>query len=524
MKRFLAGAVAVLCIVVGAVLGSPANPSMAVGPACTISETPQDPMYRFVAVPGDVASKQSPIELRLGLNNTSGSSKTWSVTFYVDSITPSLKINNPAISVTVPAGERGLASVMWDPIYFTGDHTLIWEATVGGVTTSNAADPWPIKILDITTSAPEYFGAAWVEPGAIMRDPAVSQSTTAGPAYVADRVDEMHDLGIDTIIIAYSEFIGGDVNKGPFYNSSLEYLYPEDPDDTPAFDIVGTILHQACLNDMHVIVGLGRGLDPWLDVDAQPSNADMDDRAEYELELANDLYNKYGVNDYYGANKGTFYGWYQAYEPNDYVGSQRFFDTVAEGLHESFGPEKVVLVAPGGTPLGMTTAVLNSSKSDIFAYQEAAGPGYIGPGASCLPSCPINPSGTATSGYAYTFEPYNRIADLSSIFASYAAEHSGTNKHIWADTEAWEMDGTSLKPGHYGDPYAAKCERVADQIVPEADHVSMLTVYDFFGPFRGPTNSNTLIPYTDSDQMYDGYEAYYNAGLPGLTGSTALCP
>jgi len=498
----LTGAISFVPVATG-----PTSTAVASG-SCAISSN--DAQYRFIAIPGDVASKQSNIEVRLGIKNTGSVSQTWTVNFYVDTITPSLKLNVSPILVTIGASAHGLANVVWNPISFPGAHNLLYQATVGGVTTDNSASPWPIKILDVTTKAPSYFGGTWVEPGQLLQDPAVSQNASAGVAYVNARVDEMHTLGIGTIIIAYSEFVG--INIGPFYNSSLSYLNSTDPAKIPAFDVVGTILHQACLDGMHVIVGLGRGPQTWLNLDQIPAEtqARMDQTASFEHDLANDLYNKYGINDYYGANNGTFYGWYNAYEANTYDNAKYFYDKVALDLHNSFGPEKAVLIAPAGSPTGISTATLNSSQSDIFAYQEAVGTGYVGPGATCLPGC--------GAAYTYTWNPYNRINDLSTIFSQYAGWHSTTNKHIWADTELWQMDGPS-----YNNPYTALCQRVRDQIEPERNYTSMLTAYDFFGPMKSPANTNTLIPYTNASQMYSGYKAYYDAGQPNMTGATRLC-
>lgn len=141
---------------------------------------------------------------------------------------------------------------------------------------------------------------------------------------------------------------------------------------------------------------------------------------------------------------------------------------------------------------------------DVFAYQDAVGAGYIGPDASCLPSCP-SPSGTVSAGYAYTFNPENRIADLGALFSKYAEWHVGTNKTIWSDLESWEMSGPT-----YSGAYPAASERVLRQIAAEAPYVDQLSVYAWPGFFSAP--SNTLEHGGEAARhLYEDYKAYYEA-------------
>jgi hypothetical protein len=79
-------------------------------------------------------------------------------------------------------------------------------------------------------------------------------------ADVRAKIDAMNAIGIDTIVITYVESIG---NKwGAFYPSSVKELnqFP----NPLGFDLVETIMSQADKNHQFVMLGIGRGGDPFL--------------------------------------------------------------------------------------------------------------------------------------------------------------------------------------------------------------------------------------------------------------------
>lgn len=440
---------------------------------------------RFLTIPARAVSARSVVELRLSIDNSSPSPRTYTVDLYVNTARIA-----PTINTTVAGSSSALVSVPWSPGSLTGPHTVDYQVHLDAALVSSGS--WPLEVQAASTPALPYLTAMWIEPGHVGNDPAA----TAGD--VRARVDEMHALRVDTLIIAYVEY------GRPYYPSQI----PELGRQVTTFDVIGTILDQASRNGMHVIVGLGRGPKGALNFDgpAYSTEQEMDDAAAFGERVAGELYNLYG-------HQSSFYGWYLSHEANDYTHAKYFYDQMARRL-DQFGPEKPVLVAPAGTPIGIDTDYLNNSEVDIFAYQDAVGPGYVGPGTTC--SAEPHILGITLSltcrPYTYTYKPYNRIGDLDEIFSAYKWWHEGTRKHIWADTEIWQMDGPL-----YQNAYAAPCTRLRDQMAAEINHVEQMTGYESFGYLRSPQNT-TAMTRKGAAELYDGYHAYITGATP------TLCP
>lgn len=442
---------------------------------------------------GPMVSSQATVEIRLAVTNTSNRDAQTKVTieWYDGERTYRLDKQNIRFDEgeTVLFTERvPAASLLGSATTATGE--VRTEAKVGPY---RAEDTWQLEIVPSTTRALPVLTAGWVEPGAYLEG-VYAQSRPIVQADVVADVDAMHAVGIDTIVIAYSEYIAN--GWGAFYDSDNPELLPH----ALGFDVVGTLLDAAEVNGQHVYVGLGRGWDVYLAYLGLGDPARVASGLEHSFEVADELWDLYGDSD-------AFYGWYVTHETADIAAASVLFDPLADYLRTK-SPDKPVLLAPSGTPVA-SASTIGASAVDVFAYQDAVGAGYIGPDASCLPSC-VGPHGTFTSGYAYTFNPYNRIADLEALFSLYESWHVGNDKIIWADLESWEMAGPA-----YSGAYPATTQRLVDQIAAEAPYVDVLSVYAWPG-FFAPSDSTLEHGGQAAIDLYTGYANYYNAWLDGL--------
>jgi hypothetical protein len=454
----------------------------------------------FTSIPPAVVTPGARVELRLGLTNPTSMRSIASVRFLVDG-----RAVGSVQRIPVAAKAQALATAWVSAPTTRGRHTTGYQLAAGRTLTGSR----PLDVLGTPGGAPRTFTSAWLEPGDAMTSP---RPTAAD---ISARVDELHALGIRTLIVAYVEY-KYPLHWPAFYPTTIPALQPEPHCmDAAPIDIVTPVMRRAAALGMHVVLGLGRGpaLGPTCAVPAPgkdqaggmrlddsllpASDADMDAEAAREREVAADLVRAYGSDP---RTRGALYGWYISHEANDYSRALRFYDKVAAALH-GLAPEKPVLVAPAGTPINITRAALEQTQVNIFAYQDAVGAGYVGPGASCLEDSPPCPG-----PYQYSYEPENRMRDLARLFGTYASWHRGTRTHLWSDTEVWQMDGPT-----YGAAYAATCSRVLRQIAAERASVSQLTMYSFLGYFQSGANK-TAMPRPGAAALYDGYSRYARTG------------
>jgi len=421
----------------------------------------------FTVVPGGAVTENSLVELRLALRNDDSVSRQFKVSFYVDAINPLLRISDQ--TVTVNSGAQLLVSAWWAPQNFAGKRKLIYTVTENNKLLQRGI--WRLNIYEADTKALPMIQGAWFDPGALVTGVYPSQRA-ATQQDVRDAVDAAYAIGIHTLTITYVEYI---LNTwGAFYSSSIpeltQYANPV------GFDVVGTILDQAENNGQHVFLGLGRGDDMYLTYLGANDPVRVAAALDLSCRVADELWELYSHYE-------SFYGWYITHEAADIAYASTFYDPLADYLH-AFSPDKPVMVAPSGTPV-ITTQSLNSSKVDIFAYQDAVGAGYI--------------------PYQYTYDPELRIATLDGIYESYADAHDGAWKHIWSDMEIWQMDGPN-----YTNAYAADWSRVQRQMDIEIEHVQMITAYEFFG-FMGIPGSDIELGGTSAGKLYDDYKDYYDS-------------
>jgi hypothetical protein len=330
---------------------------------------------------------------------------------------------------------------------------------------------WPLWVVPAATRALPLLQGGWLDALGLSSS-VYPRNREATEQDVRDTVGAMKRVGMSVAILTYVEYFGRF-----FYPSALTFF--DRDTGKPAqgqwfpFDVIEAVLSEADRHGMHVFLGLGRGGDTFLLQNGLQDRQRLQTAAETSKRVAAELWQRYGHHP-------SFYGWYLTHEVNDLAAASAYYDPVADFCH-SLCADKPVMAAPDGTPV-LSKDTLARSKVDIFAYQDAVGPGYI-PG-------------------KYTYEPENRLATLEQVYSEYRRVHEGTRKHLWADLEVWQMAGPE-----YGHPFPASFDRVRRQIEIEAKHVELLTAYEVLGFLEAPESTLKL---TDSRaaKLYRDYDAY----------------
>ncbi len=404
-----------------------------------------EPIARLLCVPADTVTESTRVELRLGLRNDSDSANAYRVCFYRDRLDAAHRIATKRVEIG--AGAKALVQAWWPAGGQAGRHTILWTLSNSHIRQHGHVS---LLVMHCRTRAIPAFQAGWIDPGALTGYPR-KQAVT--PADLRRMVEDMRRLGMRTVIVTYVEA------DGFFYPSGIAFM---DRDQgrrvhgmISSFDVVGTILNAADRLGMHVFLGLGRGGDTpllW-----QFDSPGWDERNQAAItqskQVAGELYARYGRHR-------SLYGWYLTHEMDDLARASAYYNPVADYCH-SLAPEMPVLAAPAGTPI-LDAQILQASHVDIFAYQDAVGSGYT-PGRN-------------------TYHPEMRMAALDKLYSQYRQWHAGTDKHLWADLEIWEMDGSH----GYSHSYPPSFKRVARQIALEAPFVEQLTAYEYTGFMESP--------------------------------------
>lgn len=397
----------------------------------------------FTVVPPGPVSDRTRVELRLAVPNPSATPRTVTVEFLVGRGKSEHLINSQR--VTVLPGDQAFAHAWWKTEGQAGKHRLRYR--VKDIKRTQTGE-WPLEVIRSDTPALPRLQAGWLDPLGL--DSAVyPRNRPPATQDVRETVRGMKRLGMSLVIITYVEY------QGYFFYPSVLRFHDRDMKREAAgqkfsFDVVGTVLDEAERQGMHVILGLGRGGDtPLLWQFERPDWPERNrEGIDISCRVARELWERYG-------HRRSFYGWYLTHEMNDLARASAYYDPVARFCH-GLSPDKPVLAAPAGTPI-LTRDTLARSEVDIFAYQDAVGSGYV--------------------PYRNTFQPEQRIAMLPEVFRRYRELHAGTDKHLWADLELWEMDGSAGYSKAYPPPFS----RVRKQIETEAPLVEMLTGYEIFG-------------------------------------------
>lgn len=422
---------------------------------------------RFTMVPGCAVSDRTRVEMRLGVP----ADEDLRVEIWVAGRT----VLADKVLATGP-GKR-LVRAWWPTAGQRGRCEVRWR--VAGERTTASGSRF-FEVVPSETVGLRRFGGVWVEPGAV-----VTASGATNPrdieAFARRSVDAMHAAGIGFVIIAYVE-AGGTwytpvrVEYGDREGRGTAVPLPGGVGRTDgAPDVVGAILRQASRRGMGVFMGMSRGGDMHLLWEYDKPDWQERNRVALRIgrELATRLHERYGHEE-------SFTGWYLTHEANDLAKASAYYDPIAEHCR-SLGPERAVMVAPAGTPLG-SRSVIESSLVDIFAWQDAVGSGYV--------------------PFVNTWNPERRMAMLPEIFARYASWHAGGDKHCWSDLEVWEMDGKS----GYANPYPPAFSRVRRQIEEEACWVPVLTAYAWHGYMHPSGSAGNVDPRAEA--LLSEYRAY----------------
>ncbi|WP_168205193.1 DUF4434 domain-containing protein [Bythopirellula goksoeyrii] len=420
-----------------------------------------------VVAPGPVTDLTR-VETRVSIRNSASTSQSYSLELFRDS-----PLGIEAITTTnviVPANGQSLYSE-WVP---TGGHagknTIKYRVTP--TTGPQLMGESSFQVVASNTRAVPTLSSVWIDPGAIL--PGIYFQTRPVTAQdVRDSIDAAHDVGVDTLIISYSEYILN--NWGTFYPS-------QHYGSIASFDVVGTILNQASLNGQKVFVGLGRGDDLYLTWNGFDDPTRIAAALDHGTQLATELWDLY-------SHEPSFYGWYLAHEANDIQqASDAYYNPMTDILRE-FEADKPVMVSPSGTPI-ISPSILADSHVDIFAYQDAVGAGYI-PG-------------------EYTYDPQQRIDMLEAVYDSYQAAHTGVDKHLWTNLESWQMNGPT-----YSNAYATDFSRLLQQIEIEKNYVDSISSYEWLGFFEHP-DTTVFLGGQKALNLYEDYQDYYEQIVQGL--------
>jgi hypothetical protein len=417
----------------------------------------------FTVVPPGPVTDRIAVEARVGLRNDGETKQTVRVSVCADERRLTTR------TVTVPAGGAKLVSVWWPTTGQAGEHCLSYRVEQDGTTTGRG--DWRLRVMASGTPALPLLQGVWsdllgIVPSSYPRNGEVTEPD------LREMVDAMRGLGVTTVIVTYVEYQGHF-----FYPSKLRFsdrdLQREAGGQWHTYDAVGTILDQADRHGMHVILGLGRGGDLLL---LQNLTADAE-RLRHAItvskQVAAELWERYRGHP-------SLYGWYLTHEVNDLATASAYYDPIADFCH-ALAPDKPVLCAPDGSPK-TPPEVLKRSHVDIFAYQDAVGPGYV--------------------PYEYTYQPERRLAMLDEVYADYQRRHQGTRKHLWADLELWEMAGPD-----YANAYPPPWSRVTRQLATECQYVEMITGYEWSGFMQAPEARLQLLD-TRARDLFEEYERY----------------
>ena len=422
----------------------------------------------FTLVAPGLVSDLTPVEARLAVHNPNPTPQHYTLELFRES---PLGDESIAMTTLTVAGEQQQLVQQWIPTAgHAGQNTVRYRLLPNGG--SELAGQSSFRVVASDTRALPLISTAWIDPGAVL--PGLYPQTRAVTEQdLRDSIDAARDVGVETLIITYSEFILN--GWGSFYPSQ-NYA------TSASFDVVGTILNQASQNHQKVFVGLGRGNDLLLTWNGFDDPQRIAAGLAHGTEIATELWNLY-------QHEPSFYGWYLTHEANDIQqASAAHYNAMTEVLRD-FAADKPVMVSPAGTPI-ISPTILANSAVDIFAYQDAVGAGYV--------------------PFHHTFDPQQRIGMLDDVFSSYQAAHSGVDKHLWANLESWEMAGPT-----YANPFPADFARLRQQLDIEKDYVDSISSYEWLGFFEHPDSTLQLGGPAAVD-LYTKYRDYYHETLSRL--------
>ena len=306
--------------------------------------------------------------------------------------------------------------------------------------------------------------------------------------YLREVVDDMHDAGVDTIVIMYVEYFGfwffprnsydfdyDTGTAGQYWHTKLSDPRVEN------FDPLDVILSQAEVNGQHVFIGLGRNGDTSLIEDllteyngaSVPLKYGLTVNQRVDVAVSRTQQVAYEISVAYGGYS-SFSGWYLSHEISHLESGNSYLSKVTQnGVIPLRSYGKPILISPADTADISSFTAGNSilvSGVDIVAPQDAVG------------------AGTDFVNNVYTFNQNIPISQINAVFTNWKNAVTVANNwlanngnprpqiKLWSNTEMWEMDGPL-----YEKDYPTKIRRVVKQLEQYSNIVEKHSFNAWFG-------------------------------------------
>jgi len=270
------------------------------------------------------------------------------------------------------------------------------------------------------------------------------------------KLTEMHELGIDTVIIMAVALHGK-----AFYNSKIFPKY-----EIAARDPLKAVLEQAGELRMNVFVSVGWATEQYVDFLTE------DWQIERSIKIINEL------EENYEAFK-SFKGWYLPYESGvKMYFEEKCIDTLEKlSAHIKKISRKPILIAPyvTGQPVNDEKYQLQLKRlgANILAYQDSIGVRWRKP------------------------------EDTTAMYKNLKEIHDRAGITLWTDLEVFEFEGEVYKSGLI----PADIERIKKQLFNEAPFVEKILCYQVHGLMDKPGSKKPLGT-AEAQKLYADYLRY----------------
>jgi hypothetical protein len=314
--------------------------------------------------------------------------------------------------------------------------------------------------------------------------------------YLREVIDDMHDAGVDTIIIMYVEYQGfWFFPRGNYdydYETSRAGQYWHNLLSDPRvenFNPLDVVLSQAELNGQQVFVGLGRNGDKELIEDlfavfngaSDPLTHGLSLNLRVDLAVSRTQQVAYEIDRDYGGY-ASLAGWYLSHEISHLESGNSYVTKVTQnGLIPLRSLGRPILMSPADTLDIADVSAGNSiliSGVDIIAPQDAVGAGhdFINKSTTYNVNIPL-------SQVKGVFTSWRNAVNVANAWLS----NNGNPRNaiqLWSNTEVWQMDGPN-----YDKDYPAKIRRVVRQLEEYSGLVDKHSFNIWFGAIDSGRNS-----------------------------------
>lgn len=410
--------------------------------------------FAFTVAPAHSVVENQPVELRANVYTTSTQPVGINLQYYASGNSGYFALAASAYWLVLQPHTQYLVT-FW---YVPGMAGYLGNVTFYALAQQSASAwkslTWPVDVFPTqplfggVTNAFPAFHVVWIEPGALAPGVVLRRHGPVTAAAYTDYITQLHERGVGTLVLAYSQSVLGDVPCAfytrrdysglPFCNAGIPY------------DVVEQTLARADALGMKVIVGLGQaggdtftlelasyyGQHPSVFPNLSPALAAKKAHIlELQTRIAQDIWR------HYGKRHASFYGFYLGLESNchDQVTTHNY-NPLAATLRRLSGADKVLMVSPPLLDKACTRVsqslrdLILQTDADIIAYQDGAGAGTV-----------IN-LGTdgVRSNDDLTLNTFNAQNTLNTYIANFTwlmLQHQHTGRHIWSNIETWRMTG-----------------------------------------------------------------------------------